>query len=75
MLTKCKSFIASKSWLRRLHQALPAIMKEKIGTIVKEESFFNEVPETKSSEFVGDLYLLIDRSSYSAASSFHELES
>jgi len=45
-------------------------VRSEVGTFVDEEIFFNEAPETQTNEFSGDCYLLINRDSYSAASSF-----
>ncbi len=42
----------------------------KVNTYINEESFFNERPIPKNYEFTGDIYLLTNRDSYSAASSF-----
>ena len=55
---------------RRHHIDLAAIARDKIGTYVDEEEFFNEKPITENYEFTGDCYLLTNRDSYSAASSF-----
>ena len=49
---------------------LQEVLRGKHGTFVDEAEFFNESPETKENEFYGDCYLLIDRKSYSASSSF-----
>ncbi len=46
------------------------VVNGRLDTYVDEESFFNEAPITEPFEFKGDTYLLIDRKSYSAASSF-----
>lgn len=47
-----------------------SIMRNKIGSYVNQETFFNESPITRKYEFTGDCYLLTNRDSYSAASSF-----
>ncbi len=47
-----------------------SIIKKKPGTFVNEAEFFNEEPKENRYEFDGDCYLLINRDSYSAASSF-----
>ena len=47
-----------------------SIMTGELGSFVDEEAFFNEKPETENFEFRGECYLLINRDSYSAASSF-----
>ena len=49
---------------------LEAIMNNTINTYVHEESLFNERPRNETYEFKGDCYLLTNRDSYSAASSF-----
>ncbi len=46
------------------------VIKGKLGSYVEEESFYNVIPETKNYEFIGDCYLLTDRKSFSASSSF-----
>jgi len=55
---------------RRHFVDLGAIMNQKIGTFKDEDFFFNEEPITETFEFQGDVYLLTNRDSYSAASSF-----
>ncbi len=47
-----------------------SIISKKAGAYVEEEAFFNEKPITEKYEFKGDCYLLINRDSYSASSSF-----
>lgn len=47
-----------------------SIINNKLDSYVDEESFFNEKPTTEKYEFTGDCYLLTNRDSYSAASSF-----
>ena len=42
----------------------------KVGDLATEMNDNNELPLTKTNEFEGDLYLLTDRTSFSAASSF-----
>ncbi len=49
---------------------LNKILTGKIDTYAEEDIFFNEKPTEKRFEFEGDCYVLIDRKSYSAASSF-----
>lgn len=49
---------------------LGAIIREPIGSFINERKFFNEEPIEEEHEFKGDCYLLTDRDSYSAASSF-----
>ncbi len=65
--------------LRNASIALPArrhfvdidqVLNGKIDSYVKEDAFFNEAPIKERFEFLGDCYLLIDRKSYSASSSF-----
>jgi len=55
---------------RRHYLNLEKVIKGRAGTYVDEESFFNEEPVSENHEFTGDCYLLIDRKSYSASSSF-----
>jgi len=55
---------------RRHYLDLERVLNDKAGTYVDEEAFFNESPVTEKFEFTGDCYLLIDRKSYSASSSF-----
>jgi len=55
----------------RLHYVnLQEVIKGKLDTFVDEAEFFNETPITERNEFEGDCYVLIDRKSYSASSSF-----
>lgn len=54
----------------RYYRNFNDIVKGKVGSFAIEESFFNEPPRTENFEFTGDCYVLIDRDSYSAASSF-----
>lgn len=49
---------------------LYSILSKDHGEFVEEAELFNEKPITKNAEFRGDLYLLTNRDSYSAASSF-----
>ncbi len=49
---------------------LDAIMRDKIGSFKTRDFIYNELPKTRKYEFDGDLYLLTNRDSYSAASSF-----
>lgn len=46
------------------------ILNGKDGSYLHEDIIFNEEPQTKDYEFNGDCYLLTNRDSYSAASSF-----
>ncbi|MBT8218900.1 MAG: hypothetical protein KJP00_03705 [Bacteroidia bacterium] len=55
---------------RRHFLDIGAILNNAAGTFVKEEAFFNEEPIEETYEFSGDVYVLTDRDSYSAASSF-----
>ena len=55
---------------RRHFLNLQKILTGEIGSYVNESAFFNETPSMRENEFEGDCYLLIDRKSYSAASSF-----
>lgn len=55
----------------RLHYVdIRALVLNDLDTYVQEAAFFNEPPRKEDFEFSGDCYLLIDRKSYSAASSF-----
>ncbi|MFT5165390.1 MAG: C-terminal processing protease CtpA/Prc [Saprospiraceae bacterium] len=49
---------------------IEAVTRDRIGSYVNEDVFFNEEPVTENFEFKGDCYLLTNRDSYSAASSF-----
>ena len=49
---------------------LKAILENPIGSFKHEDLFYNESPITKTHEFKGDVYLLTNRDSFSAASSF-----
>jgi len=55
---------------RRHYINLEAVLRGELGTYIDEDVFFNEAPVTEIHEFRGDCYLLIDRKSYSASSSF-----
>lgn len=55
---------------RRHFVDVDAILRNEIGSNVKESGYFNEKPYEENSEFEGDCYLLTNRDSYSAASSF-----
>ncbi len=55
---------------RRHFIDLRAVMRDPLNSYVDEEIFFNEEPKTEIFEFKGDCYLLTNRHSYSAASSF-----
>ena len=55
---------------RRHYLDIAAILGDPYDTFVNEETFFNEKPITKKFEFTGKTYLLSNRDSYSAASSF-----
>jgi len=55
---------------RRHYIDLQKVINGKMNTYVEEDLFFNESPITENYEFDGDCYVLIDRKSYSASSSF-----
>ena len=55
---------------RRHYVDLYSILTKDLGTYLNESASFNEEPITEKSEFNGDVYLLTNRDSYSAASSF-----
>lgn len=55
---------------RRHYVDLYSILTNDVGTYINESESFNEKPITEESEFTGDVYLLTNRDSYSAASSF-----
>lgn len=55
---------------QRHYVDLLSILNNKIGTYIDEDTFFNEEPIKENFEFQGDVYLLTNRDSYSAASSF-----
>jgi len=58
-------------FLKQRHYVdVASVMKKPVGTRVQETSFFNESPQTEVFEYKGDTYLLIDKRSYSASSSF-----
>ncbi|MGB1243662.1 MAG: S41 family peptidase, partial [Chitinophagales bacterium] len=62
---------ANISFFQERHRLnMQAILKNPLDSYVDEEAFFNEPPNTENFEFDGDCYLLINRDSYSAASSF-----
>lgn len=46
------------------------IVNAKTDSYLVEDQFYNEAPITKQNEFKGKIFLLVDRRSYSAASSF-----
>lgn len=54
----------------RHHIDLEALMNDKLNTYKDEAVLYNESPIEEKFEFTGDTYLLIDRKSYSASSSF-----
>ncbi len=56
--------------VRRHYVDIGSILNKPLGSYVEEEIFFNEKPINKKFEFQGDCYLLTNRDSYSAASSF-----
>ncbi len=57
--------------LKRRHFVdILAIVKNEPGTFIHESEFFNEEPIEERYEFSGDVYLMTNRDSYSAASSF-----
>ena len=47
-----------------------AVISDPVDTYIDEDIFFNEEPRRENFEFKGDCYLLTNRDSYSAASSF-----
>ena len=49
---------------------LNSVLKKSHGSFVVEESMYNEEPINKKYEFEGDCYLLTNRDSFSAASTF-----
>ena len=55
---------------RRHYLDLDAILSNPLDSYVEESVFFNENPDNKKYEFKGKCYLLTNRDSYSAASSF-----
>ncbi len=58
-------------FLNPLHSVdLSALFSNENGSFVTEERVFNEPPKETYNEFTGDLYLLTDRRSFSASSSF-----
>ncbi|KAA3637390.1 MAG: hypothetical protein DWQ02_06850 [Bacteroidetes bacterium] len=61
----------SAHFSRRPHTIdVKSVFVKEPGTIVSEELLYNEPPKEMFHEFRGDLYLLIDRRSFSASSSF-----
>lgn len=58
-------------YLKKRHYVdINSVMKKPVGTRVQETNFYNEEPETKVFEYKGEVYLLTDKRSYSASSSF-----
>ena len=55
---------------RRHFVDINSIINEPLDSYVDESLFFNEEPEVKRFEYDGDCYVLTNRDSYSAASSF-----
>ncbi len=55
---------------RRHFVDVKKVVTGEIDTYVEESAFFNEPPIVEEYEFSGDCYVLIDRKSYSASSSF-----
>ena len=55
---------------RKHYLDIKGILESPVNTYITEEAFFNEKPDRKAFEFTGDCYLLQNRDSYSAASSF-----
>lgn len=55
---------------QRHYVDMNGLMNNPLGSYVHEDQFFNEEPVIEEFEFKGDVYLLINRDSYSAASSF-----
>lgn len=49
---------------------LEALFDNEVGSLVREVDFHNEPPKTMDYEFTGDVFLLIDKRSFSASSSF-----
>ncbi len=49
---------------------LRSIVTEPTNSVIREEAFYNEMPEEKTNEYDGYLYLLTDRKSYSASACF-----
>ena len=61
----------TKHYLNDRHSLnLDAIMSNTINSFVIEDDLYNEKPRFEEYEFYGDCYLLTNRDSYSAASSF-----
>jgi len=61
-----KHVFVKRSHYVDVHEVINGVIDE----YVYEDAFFNEEPSTEKYEFTGDCYLLIDRKSYSASSSF-----
>lgn len=55
---------------RRHYVNLDRVINAPINSYENEDIYFNEAPITENHEFNGDCFLLIDRKSYSASSSF-----
>ena len=63
--------LSRRQFFRPLHSVdLNSLFAKKTGTFVVEDKIFNEPPQQINNEYSGDLYLLIDRRSFSASSSF-----
>lgn len=61
----------NRNFINRRHYIdIGAILHESVGNYSIEEQYFNEIPLTRNHEFKGDCYLMMNRDSYSAASSF-----
>lgn len=46
------------------------VLNGPIGSMVEKDDIYTELPESRTNEFYGDVYCLINRKSFSAASSF-----
>lgn len=46
------------------------VLNGPIGSMVERDEIYTELPESRANEFYGDVYCLINRKSFSAASSF-----
>lgn len=55
---------------QRHYVDMNGLMNNPLGSYIHEDQFFNEEPLVQEYEFKGDCYLLTNRDSYSAASSF-----
>ena len=58
-------------FLRQRHMVdIESVLYDKLDTHKEEDAFYNEEPIVENFEYTGDTYLLANRISYSAASSF-----